>query len=116
MVDTTHPYDGVANELLDWLTTESQWYANALRGGDRAPFSAETSEREKLDFYRAQMFQVAPDGTVQYDTPNAQGRQNLINRLGIDGYSRIYQAVRPSIGRRSEPAEEPEEPYPPENA
>lgn len=100
--------DGVAEELLGWLQTESSWYANAMRGrSGRSPFAADASEAEKLDYYRRQMFASTPDGQIQYDTPNVQGRENLMARLGVSGYAQVYNEVRPKQGRRSMPEPEP---------
>jgi hypothetical protein len=53
------------------------------------------------------VYMVAPDGTIQYDKPNEEGRATLINTLGPGGYAQIYDAVRPKQGRR--PAMAPEE-------
>ena len=109
-------YDSVAGDLLDWLQSESKWYADQMRSGSgKSPFAAETSEKEKLDYYRRQMYQVKPDGTVQYDKPNAQGRQALMQRVGIDGYTQIYNTVKPpGPGRReiTDPEPVPEHPVP----
>jgi len=107
VADRENAMDGVAEELLGWLTTESSWYANALRGrSGRSPFAANASEAEKLDYYRRQMFGSTPDGQILYDKPNVQGRQNLMARLGVSGYSEVYNAVRPKPGRRSAPQAE----------
>lgn len=105
-----HPYDGVADELLGWLQTESKYYADAMRGGSgtRAPFSAQTSEAEKLDYYRRQMYMTGPDGTIHYDQPNQQGRANLMQRLGVDGYTQVYHATKPQAGQRQPVAPQPE--------
>lgn len=104
------PYDSVASDLLGWLQTESKWYADQMRGGDsRAPFAAETSEQEKLDYYRRQMFQSHPDGTILYDKPNTEGRNNVMQRLGIDGYTQVYNAVKPQAGMRAPVEEEPDD-------
>jgi hypothetical protein len=102
--------EGVASDLLGWLTEESQYYANALRGGanQRSPFSGDASEKQKLEYYKSQMYEVAPDGTVQYDRPNKEGRKALMQRLGVDGYVAVYEAVRPKTGRRPAPEPEPE--------
>jgi hypothetical protein len=98
--EPSHPYDGVAEEMLHWLTEESKYYAEALRGGHRAPFAAEITEQQKLEYYRRQMFRVEPDGSVDYNTPNAQGRQDLLQRLGVSGYAQVFDAVKPKAGFR----------------
>lgn len=102
MPDQEHAWDGVATDLIDWLETESKWYAEAMRGGSpRSPFAAQTSEAEKLEYYRRQMYQVAPDGSILYDQPNQEGRQNLMQRLGVDGYTQVYHATKAETGRRT---------------
>jgi hypothetical protein len=108
VADSGNMMDGVADELLGWLQTESSWYANALKGrSQKSPFAADASEPEKLDYYRRQMYMTKPDGTVQYDQPNTQGRQNLINRLGVQGYAQVYEAVRPKQQQGKRSLEEP---------
>lgn len=102
-------WDGVAGELSAWLQSESKWYADAVKGGSqRSPFAAQTSEQEKLDYYRRQMYTAAPDGSILYDQPNAEGRANLMQRLGVDGYTQVYEAVKPQAGRRTPVQAEPE--------
>jgi hypothetical protein len=104
--------DGVAEELLGWLQTESTYYADAMRGrSQRSPFAADASESDKLDYYRRQMYKTNPDGSVQYHLPNYEGRQNLMTRLGVRGYAQVYEAVRPKQGkgRRGLPIEQPEQ-------
>jgi hypothetical protein len=116
MPDSGHAWDGVADELSSWLQTESKWYADAMRGGSqRSPFAAQTSESQKLDYYRRQMYQVAPDGSILYDQPNTQGRSNLMQRLGVDGYTQVYDAVKPQAGRRAPVEAEPEPQIPEES-
>jgi hypothetical protein len=115
MADQGHAWDGVATDLVDWLETESKWYANAMRGGSsRSPFAAQTSEAEKLDYYRRQMYMSAPDGTIQYHQPNQEGRDNLMTRLGVDGYTQVYNATKPQAGRRAPVEEEPDPTIPDE--
>jgi hypothetical protein len=110
MPDSEHAWDGVATDLVDWLETESKWYADAMRGGSqRSPFAAQTSEAEKLDYYRRQMYTSAPDGSILYDQPNQEGRSNLMQRLGVDGYTQVYQATKPEAGRRAPVEPEPDE-------
>lgn len=108
MPEQQHPWDGLAEQLYDWMDEQSTWAADAIRGGYRAPFGADASERDKLDYYRRQMFVPKPDGTVDYQQPNAEGRKKLLQQLGTSGYAQVYEAVRPQVGKR--PAlEAPEE-------
>lgn len=90
-----HPFDEAASEIANWIKDESAWYADALRGGYNAPFAAPVSEQEKLDYYRRQVFMTNPDGTPNYEQPNTQGREMLMKRLGIPGYTRVMAAALP---------------------
>lgn len=90
-----HPYDEVADEIVQWLTEEPAYFAEAMRGGHDAPFSAKTTEDQKLDYYRRQVFVVGPDGTPDFEKPNEAGRKMLIERLGIRGYTQVMAAVLP---------------------
>lgn len=110
MAGQQNALDGIAEELFGWMDSEVSYYVDALKGGPngRAPFAAETSEAEKKAFYTRQMFQAGPDGSIQYDQPNAEGRAKLMQRVGPQSYAEIFEAVRPKQGRR--PVIEPEEP------
>jgi len=109
MADQTHPYDSISDDLFDWMQGEVDYYVDALRGGYRSPFSAEVNEKEKMDYYRRQMYQTLPDGTVQYDKPNQAGRDQIMKNLGVTGYTQIMQAVTPPKpkGLRAVPPPEP---------
>ena len=85
-------------DLTHWLETEPDYYIEALRGGYRAPFSANVSEAQKLDYYRRQVFMQNPDGTPDYTKPNEAGRDMLLKRVGVDGYTQILHAVMPRRG------------------
>ncbi len=117
-----HPFDGVADEISTWIEEESKWYADALRGpGYRSPFAAPVTEEQKTDYYRRQMFQEMPDGTIDYTKPNTQGREQLLQRLGVRGYADVVAATKPPNGLRppvqpnipesAPPMEGPEPPY-----
>jgi hypothetical protein len=84
-----HPMDEAAAEITRWLEEEPSYYAEALRGGRGTPFAANTSEAEKLDYYARQVFMKNPDGTPKYDTPNDAGREELLQRVGSEGYREI---------------------------
>lgn len=90
-----HPFDEAAAEIAEWIDGEASYYAEALRGGHRTPFSASVSESEKLDYYRRQAFETNPDGTPDLTKPNTQGRDMLMKRLGIPGYTRVMAAILP---------------------
>ncbi len=105
-----HTWDQVADELAAWLDTESTALADALTAGGRAPFAADLTERERLDYYTAQFFH--PDGSV-----NDQGRADVMQRLGEVGYADAFRAVmRTRLGQRMPAAPVQSEPMssPPE--
>jgi len=77
--------DDVANDLALWIDKTATEVALAFSPA-RAPFSAQISEQQKLEFYKNQLFN--PDGS-----PNQQGRQQEIARLGAEGFGHVYQAV-----------------------
>lgn len=108
MAEQEHPWDGISDDLFDWMQGEVSYYVEALRGGSRSPFSAPVSEQEKLEYYRRQMFQTKPDGTVEYDKPNKAGRDTLLKQLGTTAYAQVYETVRPKQGIRPSPSPEPD--------
>jgi hypothetical protein len=77
--------DDVANDLALWIDQTANQIALAFAPA-RAPFSAQVTEEQKLEFYRTRLFN--PDGT-----PNPQGRQAEIQRLGPEGFANVYKAV-----------------------
>jgi len=77
--------DDIANDLSLWIDQTAESVAAAF-APSRAPFSAHITEDQKLDFYRTRLFN--PDGS-----PNSQGRNEEIARLGAEGFGRVYQAV-----------------------
>ena len=99
-----HPLDGVADELLDWMTGEVEYYVDAIKGGHRAPFAAPVKEAEKVEFYQRQVYNTNPDGSINYDSPNTQGRDTLLKRLGIPGYTKVLQEVMPPASGQPAPA------------
>jgi hypothetical protein len=77
--------DDVANDLALWIDQTATEVALAFSPA-RAPFSAQITEAQKLEFYKNQLF--LPDGS-----PNQQGRQQEIARLGAEGFGQVYKAV-----------------------
>lgn len=77
--------DEVANDLALWIDETAEAVANAFAPG-RAPFAAQLTEDQKLEFYRARIFN--PDGSA-----NTAGRNQEIARLGAEGFARVYEAV-----------------------
>jgi hypothetical protein len=77
--------DDVASDLAVWIDRTADEIARAMAPG-RAPFAAPLTEEQKLEFYRNRLFNA--DGT-----PNPQGRQAEIQRLGVGGFTQVYKAV-----------------------
>ena len=77
--------DSVADDLSHWIDDMAEQVASAFAPG-RAPFAAPITQEQKLEYYRAQLFN--PDGS-----PNPAGRQAQLQRLGTDGFTRVYKAV-----------------------
>ena len=77
--------DDVANDLAIWIDQTATEVALAFAPA-RSPFSAKITEDQKLEFYKNRIFN--PDGS-----PNIQGRQQEMARLGPEGFGQVYKAV-----------------------
>lgn len=75
----------VANDLALWIDQTATEVALAFAPG-RAPFAANLTEAQKLDFYTRQLFNA--DGS-----PNTAGRAQQVARLGAEQFAQVYQAV-----------------------
>ena len=75
----------VASDLALWIDQTATEVALAFAPG-RAPFAANLTESQKLDFYSRQLFM--PDGS-----PNVPGREQQVQRLGVEQFSQVYEAV-----------------------
>jgi hypothetical protein len=93
-----HPFDSIADELSRWIHDEASWYSTALTEGYQTPFSADVSPVDKLAYYRRAMFKQNPDGTIDYNTPNTEGRDALYKRVTPEQYADIALAVSPGKG------------------
>lgn len=94
----TTQLDEVANDLAWWIDDTANKIALAFAPG-RAPFSADLTEQQKLDYYTRALFN--PDGS-----PNQQGRQRELQRLGAEGFGQVYKqvvAAHPELKPPSEP-------------
>jgi hypothetical protein len=85
MPGTPNSLDEIANDLAIWIDQTATEIALAF-APTRAPFSANVTEEQKLQYYRSQLFN--PDGT-----PNAAGRTAQLQRLGVEGFGIVYKAV-----------------------
>lgn len=77
--------DEVANDLALWIDQTANDIALAF-APTRAPFAAQTTEQQKLDYYRSRLFN--PDGS-----PNVEGRNAELQRLGVEGFGLVYKAI-----------------------
>jgi hypothetical protein len=93
MPQSQHPLDGIADDLYTWMNGEVDYYVTALKGGHRSPFSAPTSEKEKQQYFARRLFTEKPDGTIDFGTPNAQGRDMLLRSYGPKGLADAYEGV-----------------------
>jgi hypothetical protein len=107
MPDKIHPFDAIAADLFDWMQGEVDYHVQAIQGGYRAPFSAETSEADKLEYYRRQMYKTKPNGDIEYDQPNPEGRDKILKEKGTAVYAQILETVKPKQGMRPAPEMEP---------
>jgi len=78
--------DIVAIDLAQWIEEVSDEAVESLKGGAAAPFAARLTEAQKIAYYTTQLFN--PDGT-----PNPQGRDQQLARLGPRGFRLVYDAV-----------------------
>lgn len=86
MAQRVETYDLIAQDLAQWLESTSTQLAIAFSPQGVAPFAAPISEQQKLSYYSSQLFM--PDGT-----PNEQGRNAELQRLGPIGFRTVYRAV-----------------------
>jgi len=99
MPGTSNPLDDIATDLALWIDQISTEVALAF-APNRAPFSVDLSEEQKLQYYRDKMFN--PDGT-----PNVQGREQEFQRLGVTGFSMVYKTVVKAYPNLRIPTPEP---------
>src|SRR5215471_18466536 len=78
--------DRVSTDLAIWIDQISTKIALGMSTGGVAPGAAPLSEEQKLQYYRDQLFN-------QDGTPNLQGREAQIQRLGPLGFTQVYKAV-----------------------
>jgi hypothetical protein len=78
--------DEVANDLALWIEQTADEIARAFTPQGVSPFAAQLTEQQKLEYYRAQLFN--PDGS-----PNEAGRSAQVQRLGAEGFATLYKQV-----------------------
>lgn len=92
MARREHQFHRVADEVADWVDAMSTTLAEGAHDGDRPPFGADVGDRERLDYYEHVLFN--PDGS-----PNEQGRQQEIQRIGPRGYADVLMALQRRRGQ-----------------
>ena len=85
MTTKTNQLDIAADILAEYVDEMSTKAAEVLTSKG-APFAADVSQDELMEYYHAQLFN--PDGSV-----NAQGRMAQIQRLGPEGFAKMFKKV-----------------------
>jgi hypothetical protein len=91
MPGKVHQFDSVAEELAQWIADTVKQMVGALTEGDVAPFAANVSQAQKLQYFAGKVY--LPDGSI-----NVQGRAQLMQTYGPEGYASIMRAVLKSTG------------------
>jgi hypothetical protein len=78
--------DNVASDLAIWIDQTATRIAAAMAPQGVSPFAAQITDEQKLQYYKNQLFN--PDGS-----PNTQGRNAEVQRLGPEGFTQVYKAV-----------------------
>lgn len=81
-----HMWDTAIEEVVKWHYAMSERVADAVKAGGRAPFAADITETDKLKFYERKFF--TPTGAE-----NKTGREQVMARLGPEGYAEVYKAL-----------------------
>lgn len=89
-----HYLDAVADEVAEWMKAMEDYAVEMLLDDGRAPFAANVTEAQALDWYERQFFNA--DGS-----PNAAGRAKQLERLGPQGYAQAMSAVLKRRGQAS---------------
>lgn len=77
-----HTADRLAADLVEWAERRSTELAEAILGSPLAPQVTTPTKAEALAYYQRMMW--LPDGT-----PNQPGRDQLLARVGVDGFEKI---------------------------
>jgi len=101
-----HLFEQVADELGSWMATTEEALVAGMHDGDKAPFAAPLTERQKLEVYRAML--ENPDGTE-----NAAGAQELIATRGATVYAAAKLALAKDRRRDMDATPPPRTPEPP---
>lgn len=81
-----HWWDEIKYEVFQDFEDDVAWVKEALVEGTRAPFSANVSEDQKLEYFRSKLF--LPNGAK-----NDSGRTELLRMFGARGLANIMAEV-----------------------
>lgn len=96
-------WSALGDELADWIESMSDTMVDGIVGNGPAPFAANLTQQEQLNFFHRAMFN--PDGTV-----NITGRTQIMDHYGPVGYANILRdvlkarSIATQPARRQEPA------------
>lgn len=85
--------DEIADEIVEQLLGDPEYFADLIRAGQQTPFSANISETEKLRYYTEHLFMKKSDGTIDWYAPNEKEREALLIRVGPKHYAEVMKQV-----------------------
>jgi len=88
-----HMLDDLADEIVEMLTGEPEYYAELMRAGQQTPFRADIPQKDLLDVYQRRLYQRNPDGSTNWDAPNEAEHQATITRAGVQGYDTVIKQL-----------------------
>lgn len=86
MANRPHPWDDLVKQMVGEMGVEADWLTNALLEGSNAPFEQPVSEEQKRAYYESQMYNDS-------GTPNESGRQQVLQRIGVQNYIPLLQEL-----------------------
>lgn len=98
MPQKKHEWDSLVDDVLSYISGETDWFINAIKNGQNSPFEQPATEEQKKEYYKAQMYNDNGE-------PNEQGRQQVLQRIGILNYIPLLQELEKerSGGLKEEP-------------
>lgn len=86
MASSQHPLEAAVDDVAAWVEEMAVMLAESLSENGRAPFAQRLTERQRFEFFNAQLWN--DDGT-----PNEAGRNQLLQRRGLQEYVDTYRWV-----------------------
>jgi hypothetical protein len=90
-----HSWDEIAQDVADYIEMMVEDCTNAIMENGQMPFASNASEDEKRAYYMQKLFN--PDGS-----PNERGRNELIDRQGIETYAKVVDEVKRTVAKRQQ--------------